>query len=84
MSREGSRPSSGSRRLSGGAIALIVGAAVLLIFVFQNTEDVKFDFLFLGFTWPMWLYTFVVAAFGGLLWYGVEVLRRHRGGGNRH
>ena len=78
MSREGSRPSSGSRRLSGGAIALIVGAAVLLIFVFQNTEDVKFDFLFLGFTWPMWLYTFVVAAFGGLLWYGVEVMRRHR------
>ena len=64
--------------MSGGAIALIVGAAVLLIFVFQNTEDVKFDFLFLGFTWPMWLYTFVVAAFGGLLWYGVEVLRRHR------
>jgi uncharacterized integral membrane protein len=78
VSREGSRPSSGSRRLSGGAIALIVGAAVLLIFVFQNTEDVKFDFLFLGFTWPMWLYTFVVAAFGGLLWYGVEVMRRHR------
>ncbi len=78
MSREGSHPSSGSRRLGGGAIALIVGAAVLLIFVFQNTEDVKFDFLFLGFTWPMWLYTFVVAAFGGLLWYGVEVMRRHR------
>jgi uncharacterized integral membrane protein len=69
-------------RLSGGAIALIVGAAVLLVFVFQNTEDVKFDFLFLSFTWPMWLYTFVVAAFGGLLWYGVEVTRRHRGGGD--
>ena len=74
-------PSEG-RRISGGAIALIVGAAVLLIFVFQNTEDVKFDFLFLGFTWPMWLYTFVVAAFGALLWYGIEVLRRHRGGGH--
>jgi uncharacterized integral membrane protein len=65
--------------LSSGAIALIVGAAVLLIFVFQNTEDVKFDFLFFDFTWPMWLYTFVVAAFGGLLWYGIELLRRHRG-----
>ena len=72
------------RRLSGGAIAVIVGAVVLLVFVFQNTEDVKFDFLFLGFTWPMWLYTFVVAAFGGLLWYGVEVMRRHRGGGDGH
>ena len=78
MSREGSRESAGGRKLGGGAIALIVGAAVLLIFVFQNTEDVEFDFLFLAFTWPMWLYTFVVAAFGGLLWYGVEVMRRHR------
>ena len=78
MSREGSRPSSGSRRLSGGAIALIVGAAVLLIFVFQNTEDVKFDFLFLGFTWPMWLYTIVVAVFGALVWFGLGVVRRHR------
>jgi uncharacterized integral membrane protein len=37
---------------------------------------VKFDFLFLGFTWPMWLSTFVAAAFGGLLWYGVELIRR--------
>ena len=66
------------RRLSGGAIAVIVGAVVLLVFIVQNTEDVRFDFLFLGFTWPMWLYTFVVAAFGGLLWFGVEVMRRHR------
>ena len=84
MSRDARRASSESRRLSAGAIALVVGAAVLLIFVFQNTEDVKFDFLFLGFTWPMWLYTFVVAAFGGLLWFGVEMLRRRRGGGDHH
>ena len=66
------------RRLSGGAIAVIVGAVVLLVFVLQNTKKVRFDFLFLNFTWPLWLYTFVVAAFGGLLWFGVEVLRRHR------
>jgi uncharacterized integral membrane protein len=68
---EGHRP-------GAGAIAVIVGAVALLVFVFQNTEDVKFDFLFLGFTWPMWLYTFVVAAFGGLLWFGIEVIRRQR------
>ena len=58
---------------------MLVGAVVLLVFIVQNTEDVRFDFLFLGFTWPLWLYTFVTAAFGGLLWFGVEVLRRHRG-----
>ena len=71
------------RRLSGGAIAVIVGAVVLLVFVAQNTKDVRFDFLFLNFTWPLWLYTFVVAAFGGLLWFGIQVIRRHRGS-NEH
>ena len=45
------------------------------MFIVQNTKKVRFDFLFLGFTWPLWLYTFVVAAFGGLLWFGVEVMR---------
>lgn len=66
------------RVLSGGAVASIVGVAVLLIFVLQNTEDVKFDFLFVTFTWPMWLYTIVTALFGALVWFGLGVLRRHR------
>jgi uncharacterized integral membrane protein len=74
VNREGPKPEDG-RRISAGAIAAIVGAVVLLVFIVQNTEDVKFDFLFLGFTWPMWLYTFVVAAFGAILWFGVEKIR---------
>jgi uncharacterized integral membrane protein len=68
---------SGSR-LSGGAIASLTGLGVLLIFILQNTEDVKFDFLFLSFTWPLWLYTIVVAVFGALVWFGLGVMRRHR------
>ena len=64
------------RRLSGGTIALLVGAVVLVVFIVQNTKKVRLDFLMFGFTWPLWLYTFVVAAFGGLLWFGVEVVRR--------
>jgi uncharacterized integral membrane protein len=68
----------GNRRLGGGAIAALVGAGVLLIFVVQNTEDVRFDFLFLGFTWPMWLYTLVVATMGALAWVGVAAIRSHR------
>jgi uncharacterized integral membrane protein len=66
------------RRLSGGAIAAIVGAAVLLVFVVQNTEDVRFDFLWINFTWPLWLYTIVVALVGALVWFGLGVMRRHR------
>jgi uncharacterized integral membrane protein len=59
-------------------IASLTGGAVLLIFVLQNTEDVRFDFLFWHFTWPLWLYTIVTAAFGALVWFGLGVLRRHR------
>jgi uncharacterized integral membrane protein len=60
------------------AIASIAGGAVLVIFIAQNTEDVKFDFLWFHFTWPLWLYTVVVALFGAVAWIGAGVLRRRR------
>ena len=66
------------RKLGGGAIASLFGLGVLLIFVFQNTADVRFHFLVLDFTWPLWLYTIVVAVFGALVWFGLGVMRRHR------
>ena len=66
------------RKLSGGAIASLSGLGVLMIFVFQNTADVRFHFLWLDFTWPLWLYTIVVAIFGALVWFGLGVIRRHR------
>ena len=66
------------RRLSGGAIASLVGLAVLLIFIFQNTETIRFTFLFVHFSWPLWLYTIVAAVFGALVWFGLGVMRRHR------
>ena len=65
-------------KLGGGTIASLSGLAVLLIFVFQNTADVRFHFLWLDFTWPLWLYTIVVALFGALVWFGLGVIRRHR------
>lgn len=71
-------PQARRRSLSGGAIASIAGVAVLVIFVAQNTEDVRFDFLAWHFTWPLWLYTLIVAVFGALIWFGLGVLRRHR------
>jgi uncharacterized integral membrane protein len=66
------------RKLSGGAVASLSGVAVLLIFIVQNTEDVRFDFLFFHFTWPLWLYTIVTALIGALVWFGLGVMRRHR------
>lgn len=78
MTSQQSEATDEGRRLGGGAIATLSGVGVLLVFVVQNTQDVRFHFLFLSFTWPMWLYTIVVAVFGALVWFGLGVVRRHR------
>jgi uncharacterized integral membrane protein len=65
-------------RLGGGAIASLIGVGVLLIFIIQNTERIKFHFLVWHFTWPLWFYTIFAAVFGALVWFGLGVLRRHR------
>ena len=65
-------------RLGGGAIATLVGLAVLVIFMIQNTQDVTVEFLFWDFTWSLWLLVLVSALIGALVWFGLGVLRRHR------
>ena len=49
-----------------------------MIFIVQNTDDVKLDFLFWDFTWPLWLLTIVSALLGALVFFGLGVMRRHR------
>jgi uncharacterized integral membrane protein len=65
-------------RLSGAAIAAISGAALLVIFMVQNTEDVTLEFFFWDFTWPLWLVVLLSATVGALVWLGLGVIRRHR------
>ena len=74
----GTGPEAGGRRLGGGAIASLTGVGLLLIFMIQNTESVRLDFLVWGFTWPLWLLTIVAAVLGALVWFGLGVIRRHR------
>ena len=66
------------RRLGSGAIASLSGVALLIVFMIQNTERVRIDFLFWNFTWPLWLLTLVTAVVGALVWIGVGAMRRHR------
>jgi uncharacterized integral membrane protein len=68
----------GNARLSGGMLATLAGGGLLLVFMVQNRDDVTLQFLFWGFTWPVWLFTIVVAVLGSLLWIGLGILRRHR------
>ena len=70
-------PSSEGRRLGGGAIASLSGVAVLVIFMLQNRDDVRVDFLWWGFSWPIWLLVLIAAVFGALVWFGLGVMRRH-------
>ena len=65
-------------RLGGGAIASLTGAGLLLVFMIQNTEKVRLDFLFWSFSWPLWLLTLVTALVGAAVWLGLGVVRRHR------
>ena len=44
----------------------------------QNTENVTLNFLFWTFTWPLWLFSILMALFGALVWFGLGVMRRHR------
>ena len=53
------------RKLSGGAIASLTGLGVLLVFIIQNTDRVRFQFLVWTFTWPLWWYTIMTAVFWG-------------------
>ena len=66
------------RELSAGAIATIVGVALLVIFMIQNTEQVAVKVLFWDLDWPVWLMVLGAALLGGLVAFGLGVLRRRR------
>ena len=77
MENNGGQPSE-SRRLGGGAIATLVGLGLLVVFMLQNTEDIRVDFLVWHFIWPLWLVVLLSAVLGAFVWFGLGVLRRHR------
>jgi uncharacterized integral membrane protein len=76
--RRAQQGQSARRQLSGGMITSLVGLAVLLIFIIQNRAHIRIHFLFWNSTWPLWVYTIVIALFGALAWFGLGVMRRHR------
>jgi len=76
QSPEQNKPSGG--RLSGGAIISIIGVALLVIFMIQNTNKIRLHFLVWHFTMMLWLFTLITAVVGALVWFGLGVIRRHR------
>ena len=67
-------------RIGGGVIASLVGIGALIIFMIQNTEEIRVQFLFWHFSWAVWLIVLVAALLGALGWFGGGVVRRYRRG----
>ncbi len=68
------------RRIGAGAISAMVGIAVLVVFMLQNTEQVRVHFLAWHFSWELWLLTLVTALVGAVAFAGVGAVRRYRRG----
>ena len=54
----------------------IIGLAALL-FVFQNADSVKFEFLWFDFSAPMFVMLLIFAGVGAIVFYGIQRRRRH-------
>jgi len=64
--------------MSGGAIAALVALGALIVFMAQNTEKVRVHFLVWHFSVSIWLLILVAVLVGGVAWFGIGVIRRHR------
>jgi uncharacterized integral membrane protein len=82
MSDSGTNPTDGSGEgrggLSGATIGGLIGVAVLVVFMLQNTERVTLTLLVWDFVWPVWLVVLLSAAVGAVVWFGLGVRRRRR------
>ena len=64
--------------LSARAIAFLVLAILLLVFMLENTKETKVHLFFWHVNLPLWFVIFGCALAGAILWEGVGVVRRHR------
>lgn len=63
------QPSAADQIRRVGPPALIAIAA--LLFIVQNTESVRFEFLWFDFEWPLWIMLLVFTAVGATVAYGI-------------
>lgn len=64
--------------MSGGAIIALVAVAAIVIFMVQNTEQIRVHFLPWHFSLSVWLVILTAVLIGGVAWFGFGVIRRHR------
>jgi len=70
----GQQKSGGNGALIGGGILLVL----LLVFIFQNTAETTFKFLFWSFTFPLWLGLLITALVAFVIGQLALMWRRHK------
>jgi len=81
MSTEPSQPSPQPAHRSGpggAAIAALVGAALLLVFMLQNRDEAKVHLLFWHARLPLWFVILGSALLGAVVWVAFGLVRRRR------
>ena len=68
----------GNDRIGFGMIVSAVILVALVIFIFQNLEEVKVEFLFLSFAFPLWLVAVIFLALGVVLGWIWRWMSRRR------
>jgi uncharacterized integral membrane protein len=68
------KSSGGNGLLIGGGILLVL----LLLFIFQNTADTTFKYLFWSFTLPLWLGLLITALVAFVVGQLALMWRRHK------
>ena len=71
---QGTRSKGNNGFLIGGGILLVL----LLIFIFRNTADTQFKFLFWPFTLPLWLVLIITALVAFVIGQCALMWRRHK------
>lgn len=66
-----------SGRAPVGLIASGIAGVLLLVFILQNTEQAKINFLWLDVTWGIWFVIVVSMVLGAVMGWGFRFWRRH-------
>ena len=73
---------SNAPKSSGGGNGFLIGGGILLVllllFIFQNTAETKFKFLFFSFTFPLWLGLLITALVAFVVGQLALMWRRHK------
>jgi uncharacterized integral membrane protein len=68
----------------GKVVVMLVAVGLLVLFVLQNTEEIRIDFLFWHGRWPAWIVILLVALLGLVVgWIAATVRGRRLRGRDR-